>query len=106
MTDIPHFKMPFQFDGARAAEVEQDTIEDVAGCVEVVLRTPRGHRDELPEFGTPDPTFTSPPDIDSLRSAVAEWEPRAEATVEGDTDAFEMGVRRIRMTVQTGEQNG
>lgn len=106
MTDIPHFRMPFGVENGRVAEVEQDTIEDVAGCVEVVLRVPQGHRDELPEFGTPDPTFTSPPDIGSLHRAVTEWEPRAESTVEDGTDAFEMGVTRLRMNVNTGEQNG
>lgn len=106
MTDIPHFQFPFEFKDGRFAEVEQDTIEDVAGCVEVVLRTPVGHRDELPEFGTHNPSFTAPPDIDSLRRAVTEWEPRAEATVEDDTDAFELGITRLRVIIESGEQNG
>lgn len=104
MADVPHFRMPFGFKDGKFAEVEQDSIEDVAGCVEVALRTPRGWRDDNPEFGTPDPTFTSPPDIERLRIAVSESEPRAEVTVEDDMDAFDLGLTRVTMNVGAGGQ--
>lgn len=105
MADLPHFRMPFGLDeDGHVAEVEQDSIEDVAGCVEVVLRTPRGWRDDNPEFGTPDPTFSSPPDSEDVRAAVSESEPRAEVTVEDDMDAFDVGLLRVQMHVGAGGQ--
>lgn len=106
MADIPHFKYPFQIDGTKVAEVEQDSMADVAGCVEVILRTPHGHRDYLPEFGTPDPTFTAPFDPERLRRAVNDWEPRAEVTVEHGRDAFDIGLERVRVIVGKESQNG
>lgn len=95
--DAPHFKFPFEFDGQKFAEVEQDTFDDVAGCVQVVLRTPLGFRDALPEFGTPNPTFKAPPSVEAQRRAVAEWEPRAQATVTEDRSALDEGIERVRM---------
>ena len=110
MTDVPHFAFPFTRDPAtgHAAEVEQDSIEDVTGCVQVVLITPRGWRVELPEFGTPDPTFSTPPaaDIEVMRKAVSDWEPRAFLTVTDNSNAFELGVQRLRMIVERNLPNG
>lgn len=104
MADVPHFRVPFGWseDGTHVAEVEQDSIADVAGCVEVILRTPRGSREELPEFGTPSPVFTAPFKIDGARRAVAEWEPRAQVTIEEGVSALELGLRRVGVNVDTG----
>lgn len=100
-----HFSMPFDVDPltGHVREAEQDSVEDVAGCVEVILRTPRGFRDELPEFGLPDPAF-KPQEvtIEAMRVAVTEWEPRAVATFEDQSNAFELGVQRIRATIDRG----
>lgn len=95
--------MPFDVKDGKVREVEQGSMDDVAGCVEVILRTPLGQRSELPEFGTQDPSFTAPPDIDRLRRSTSEWEPRAEVTIDEITqeDAFEVGLKRVRMTVGT-----
>jgi len=107
MTDSPHFLFPFQLgpDG-HVAEVEQDSIDDVAGCVQAILLTPRGHRDDLPEFGTVDPAFLSPPDTEGQREAITEWEPRAEATLIDDSDAYELGVQRVRAIVEGSSVHG
>lgn len=108
MADEPtHLRYPFQFVDGRAAEVVQDSDEDVDGCVDVILRTPVDWREELPEFGNPNPTFTSPLNLDRMRRSVNEWEPRAESTVdETGTDAFERGVHRIRIAVKGEQSNG
>lgn len=104
MPDTPHFALPFRFVNGHAAEVEQDTVEDIAACVEAVLRTRPGERDELPEFGTPDLTFTQRPvDTDALLDAVEEWEPRARLLVEERPDLFDETVARVRVAVDTEE---
>lgn len=100
MADTPHFAYPFRFDGPHAVEVEQDTVEEVETCVEVVLHTRPGERDDLPEFGVPDPTFGQRPlDLDAMASAVTVWEPRADLFVEARPDRFQESVERAQITV-------
>ena len=77
MADVPHFAIPFQFAGAQAAVVEQDSVDEIAYCAYTVLTCPLGFRVDLPEFGLPDPTFTQPVDTELIRETVEEWEPRA-----------------------------
>ena len=48
--DSPHLKVPFQIVGPRAQVLEQDTHEEIAQCVEVILRYPLGVRLDLPDF--------------------------------------------------------
>jgi phage baseplate assembly protein W len=43
----PHFAFPFQ----RGQVVEQDTLDHVMGCVELICRCPVGFRIERPDFG-------------------------------------------------------
>lgn len=86
MVDIPHFASPFTLVGTSFGVVDQDSDEDILQCVETVLRTPAGSRDEVPEFGMDDPTFTTDPsqvEADAL-AAIREWEPRATAIAEAE----------------------
>lgn len=85
MADAPHFAYPFRLEtdpasGALAAVVtEQESADEVADCVTRIVRTPRGFRDELPEFGISDPTFEQTPvDADLLTDELHEWEPRTD----------------------------
>ena len=55
---IPHLRIPFRITSSGAADVvEQDSIDDVAQCVEVLLRTRPGDRPEVPEYGIDEPLF-------------------------------------------------
>jgi len=78
MTDIPHFAIPFRFDGSRGAVVdEQDSADEIMACVETICRYTIGDRPEKPEFGLPDQTFASPtPKEELIRSTIAVWEER------------------------------
>jgi phage baseplate assembly protein W len=58
------------------ATVEQDTPEDVAQCVEVLLMTETGSRVEVPEYGV-DPWVFRRPDRTAVVAACERWEPRA-----------------------------
>jgi len=102
MAEIPHFALPFRYEGGRPAVVEQDSIDDIAACVEAILRTRPGQRDEHPEFGTPDLVFRQlPTDLDAFVDAVEVWEPRARALVEEDASRFHEAVSRVRLTLTT-----
>lgn len=88
--DIPHFSLPLRLAGDSLAVVEQDTADEIADCVLVVLLCPRDFRAELPEFGIDDPTFAqTAPDAEAIAVAVADWEPRAHAAVTSEPEAFD-----------------
>lgn len=101
VTDIPHFALPFRFEGGRAVVVQQDSIDDVATCVEVILRYRQGDRVDLPEFGIPDPTFTEGPiDLAAIERAVEKWEERADVLITEDPDRFDELVRHVLVEVR------
>lgn len=77
---VPHFKFPFQLrdDGHGALYNEQDGINDVLDCVEVLLSTEIGERVENPDYGIPDLAFSEGSvDTEVIETAIEEWEPRA-----------------------------
>lgn len=80
MTDVPHFRVPFNFGRNNHADViEQDSTDDVKQCVEAVLRTPLGSRLEVTDYGIEDQNFKeNGPDERSLRRVIDRWEPRAD----------------------------
>lgn len=105
MTVVPTFSYPLRIDPTTGtfAEVEQDSVDDVAGCVEAVLRTRVGERDELPGFGTPDLAFRELPlDLDELADMVSLWEPRAELLIEEAPQVLYDITTRLQITVSTG----
>lgn len=55
----------------------QDSYDDIAASVEMVLSTPLSWRNVVPEFGTPDQTFSNRIDINVIKAALSRWEPRA-----------------------------
>jgi phage baseplate assembly protein W len=109
MVLVPHFRVPLEFVGGRLATVEQDSPDEVAQCVEAVLRYRRGERLTDPEFGIDDPTFRNVPAtgmrFDDIAEAIARWEPRLSVLIEQSAvsvgDAI-MGVAlRVRATEGT-----
>jgi phage baseplate assembly protein W len=76
---FPHFDLPFRFAADKHGRVvQQDTEADVTNCVHACLRTTRGTRFYLPNFGITDPTFQNAPvDLTALEREVAENEYRA-----------------------------
>jgi phage baseplate assembly protein W len=82
--EAPHFQIPFNFGAnGHATCVEQDSEDDIFQCIQSVVKTPRGFRLELPGFGIDDPVFKEGgPDTADIASAIATWEPRANAVVD------------------------
>lgn len=74
-----HLAVPFRYDATGSAvTIAQDSIDDVAQCVRVLLSTPTGTRVEQFDYGIPDPTFTDDAAlVAQITGAVARWEPRA-----------------------------
>jgi len=103
---IPHFSLPFHFADQgtgypTAAVVQQDSDEEVVNCVEAIIRYSPDQRIEKPDFGTPDTTFGSPqPDIEVIRSSVAEFEPRADLAISQGYDPVDEGLNKIRLEVE------
>jgi phage baseplate assembly protein W len=80
--EVPHLKVPLELaDDGSFAVVEQDTIDDVRQCVQVLLHTPLGIRPLAPDIGVEDPTFGMGVDPHALAAVLEEQEPRAAVTV-------------------------
>lgn len=81
-----HLAVPFEME-TRAKVVEDATLDEVVQNVDVILRSRRGERLMVPEFGIEDPTFGfshETPDAGELEALVARWEPRARLTFSRD----------------------
>src|SRR3954471_17166589 len=97
----PHFAVPFRFgvDG-HADCVEQDSHDDVFQCVTAILKTPRGARLDLPDFGIKEPLFDEGgPDIAEITAASEAHEDRASLVVDLTQEAE---VDALAWTIQVG----
>lgn len=82
---------------AKARTVEQDSKDEIAQCLFAIFATQPGDRTELPEFGLASQLFRmGGVDLDELREAVEEWEPRADVLTETE---FEGLAQRVKVTV-------
>jgi phage baseplate assembly protein W len=100
---VPQFAFPFHFEAdGRAAVVEQNSDQEVIDCVEVLLRTPVGSRDDLPEYGIDDPTFETEPDVAAILDAIDDWEPRAQVNMDSEIDSKDELMRNITANVSIG----
>lgn len=98
---VPHFKLPLRIGLDGHAEVlEQDTPEEIAQCVQVLLSTRVGDRIESPEYGIPDQVFTTVPDLATIQAAIERWEPRATVKLVSEQDWLDELIRRLIVEVQ------
>lgn len=105
MTAVPHFAFPFRLGpGGRMAVVEQDSLDEIAQNVGILMLTRPGSRIEIPEFGTRTLLFREPggTDVDLAASQALEWEPRAAIALQENPDRMDDLVRRVRATVSPG----
>lgn len=99
--DIPHFNLPFRFAASgegtlRADVVDQDTVFDIANCVETILRVHEGWREEIPEFGSPDFAFLRLPfGEETLREVITSQEPRADILIEERIDIWDQLINTV-----------
>jgi phage baseplate assembly protein W len=76
--DLPHFAFPFvRGKNGHVNVLEQDTIEHVMSCEQVIATCPLGARQERPEFGWDWPVWdTWPLNLGGLEAALQTFEPR------------------------------
>jgi hypothetical protein len=98
---IPHFDMPFRFaPGGSVVTVEQNSQEDIDNCVEAIVRTPLGFRAYVPRFGIFDPAFEIQPiNTDVINAQISLNEPRAQAQIRQDPDAFDELIVHVKVGV-------
>lgn len=99
-----HLALPLRLGaGGSFVTVPEDSLDEVAQSVAVVLLTRLGERPATPTLGTPDPTFAGL-DADAALELVSEWEPRADLElVEQTLDAD--GVDRSTVRVRRREDS-
>lgn len=101
---VPHFTHPFRFYNASSvsltvATAEQDSEEEILTCVESILRYPIGYRNEKPQFGLSDPTFTEGRiDPVEIEETIGRWEPRATLDIAESLDEVDSLIARIRIS--------
>jgi len=97
----PHFDLPFRLSGSRFAVVEQDDYADVANCVEAIVRTPYGYRDDTPDFGFPYDAFeVQPIGATQIGEIIEGQEPRARILTTETMDEVDNLVDHLRIEVQ------
>lgn len=90
---VPHFAFPLTFSGSTFAKVDQDSDDDLNQSVAVLILTPIGTREELPQYGVPDmlsaqqPISTAP-----IVAALSRWEPRASVLLSSTPDALDQKI--------------
>lgn len=99
---VPHFDLPFRFVNGSVAVVDQDTEDDIANCVEAILRTPYGYRtqDGIVDFGNHDPLFEiQPVDIELIKSTIESQEPRSHILTDEETDRLDALISHVMVEV-------
>lgn len=101
MDNVPHLALPLRVVGDRYVTVQQDGIDEVAGCVAMVTLFPLGYRVERPDFGVePMELDARPLPVLDVEQAVEAWEPRATVTVtEAPVNPLDPGAAPVRVEV-------
>lgn len=100
---VPKLTVPFNIVGTEANVVEQDSPEEVAQCVEALIRTYIGELVDEPEYGVPDMVFAEGDiDVEALAAVVTEWEPRAAHTI--TEEYITETARRVRIEINNATE--
>lgn len=94
-----NFDFPFRLRNGEIQTVTPDTIEEIEACARLLLGTPVGSRDMLPDFGTPQVEFSNHPDLQDIESALDTWEPRLRSQVDGFFDDLDESLYHLNVTL-------
>lgn len=100
---IPHFRLPFRVTNGSVDTIEQDSLDEIAQCVQVLLSTELGTRLELPDYGIAQPLFMTKIDFSAVLAQLDKWEPRARTVINSDIDSTDELLRSLRLEV--GQNN-
>lgn len=105
MAQVPHFDLPFRWNGNKIAVVEQDSLEDVTNCVQAILLTRLGERLERPDFGIGDPVFLPQPlPLGEILNDILESEPRAQLLLQQAPDRLDQLIVNVTAMVNIKEE--
>lgn len=97
---VPHFDLPFRLSGTSFAVAEQDSEIDISNCVETIIRTPYGFRDDNPDFGLDDHTFENIPLAkEIIISQIQNQEPRSTILITENPDLVDTMVDHLSIEV-------
>ena len=104
MPDVPQqIAFPPRVINGRLAEVEQGSVEDVAGQVHLLCVTPRGWLTSVPELGLSQQAhLAGGADLEEIQSQIATYVPDAEAAVDEDPSALNAGLETVGVRVGLG----
>lgn len=96
MADLPHLPWPYQL----GQVVEQGSPSELVSAAAVIVCTPRGHRDDLPDFGVTAPVFQQGAlDLDRLAGEITQSDPRLTVDAEEVLDLTAATVRTVRVAI-------
>lgn len=99
--NVPHMAFPFRFDpNGHAVVLEQDTEEEVANCVELILACDVGSLVDQPDFGITDPTFSTSPNLQLVQHQIESWEPRATVDLTNNLDPSDFSIQDVPIEVR------
>lgn len=99
---VPQFNLPFKLSADGVACVEQDSYEDIANCVELIVRTPVGFRDDAPDRGFPQLEFLEQNQLQGIlpTQIVTAQEPRADVLLSSKPDAIDALIERVLVDIR------
>lgn len=103
--DTPHLSTPFRFEGETARYVEQGSIDElVQNCI-IILRTPYGSKEDMPDFGLIGQEFEDLGSITihDIEAALLRDEPRARSLTKEQLKEL---AREVEVQIQTIAQEG
>lgn len=78
---MTHLSFPLRLDQNAIATDEQDSLDEVESAVHLLLCTPVGSRDAMPDCGTDELEFSDRIDIEALAAQLERWEPRSRVEI-------------------------
>lgn len=102
---VPHLAFPFRVEpSGEVATLEQDSLDEIAQNVEVLLRYRAGDLIENLDFGVTDLTFTvgTAAVREAIIAQVALWEPRATVLIDAAPDTFDELIEHVVVRVTGG----
>src|SRR5215471_5264116 len=89
-----------------AAIQEQDTFDDIANCVECVVRTPYGFRQDNLAFGMPEfELLTQPVMSDVINDVVSQQEPRAEILMSENRSLWDQFITNVVLSMKQNPES-
>jgi hypothetical protein len=101
VVDTPHFAYPFTLVGNAVDVSEQDSIDELQDCANVIVRCPTGFLLARPDFGWAFPEFrTVPIDPRELVAAMNRFGPTATFSAVEVSRVADLSIRTITLNMQ------